>query len=117
MKKALSSHSDRRCTMHPFSAALIVILGEEYLIPCALAGCLCAVFLAQVLSEWCVRFLHDFDPQHPEKLKKYGELTPLLRRLQTQSETIRCHTRSRGHKRHRQRRGASSGRNCVQSCR
>ena len=80
-----------------FSAALILILGEKYLILCALAGCLCAVFLARVLSEWCVRFLHDFDPQHPEKLKTYGELTPLLRRLQTQSETIRVQKEALAH--------------------
>ena len=79
------------------SAVLTIILGEDYLIPCALATCLCAVFLARLLSEWCVRFLHDFDPQHPEKLKKYRELTPLLRRLQTQSETIRVQKEALAH--------------------
>ena len=80
-----------------FSVALIAILGEKHLIPCALTACLCAIFLAQLLSEWCVRFLQDLDPQHPEKLKKYGELTPLLRRLQTQSETIRVQKEALAH--------------------
>lgn len=77
--------------------ALIAVFGEKYLIPCAAAACLCAVFLARVLSQWCVRFLHNLDPQHPEKLNKYRELTPLLRRLQTQSETIRVQKEALAH--------------------
>ena len=79
------------------SVAPVLIFGERYLLLAAPAACLCAIFLAQVLSRWCVRFLHDLDPQHPEKLKKYGELTPLLRRLQTQSETIRVQKEALAH--------------------
>ena len=77
--------------------ALMLIFGEEYLIPCALAAALCAAYLAKFLSNRFVRSLSDLDPHHPDAFKTYEELTPLLRRLQTQSETIRVQKETIAH--------------------
>ena len=68
---------------------LILLFGTVYLIPCALTVGLLAAYLANFLSNRFVRSLADLDPHHLDTLKTYSELSPLLRRLQTQSETIR----------------------------
>ncbi len=70
-------------------AVLNAVLGEEYWFLSVLVTCALAVYLAGVLSGRVVRSLQDLDPHHPEAVKTYEELAPLLRRLQTQSETIR----------------------------
>ncbi len=78
-------------------SALLLLLGQEYLLLCAVATCLCAATLANLLSNRFVRSLTDLDPHHPDTLKTYAELTPLLRRLQTQSETIRVQKETIAH--------------------
>ena len=80
-----------------FFSALLVIFGTEYMIPCALAVCLSAVYLAQFLSNRFVRSLADLDPHRPDAFKNYDELTPLLRRLQSQNETIRVQKETIAH--------------------
>ncbi|MBR3704388.1 MAG: hypothetical protein IKM11_02745 [Oscillospiraceae bacterium] len=76
---------------------LTLILGAEYLVPCALVSGLSAAYLANFLSNRFVRSLADLDPHRPDALKTYEELTPLLRRLQTQSETIRVQKETIAH--------------------
>ncbi len=80
-----------------FLCALTLILGEAFLFLCALAAFLCAVSLAHLLSNRFVRSLANLDPHRPNALKTYEELTPLLHRLQTQSETIRVQKETIAH--------------------
>lgn len=77
--------------------ALTLIFGTEYLLPFALVSSLSAAYLANFLSNRFVRSLADLDPHRPDALKTYEELTPLLRRLQTQSETIRVQKETIAH--------------------
>lgn len=77
--------------------ALIFALGEKFWLFSVLATCVAACYLAGVLSGRVVRSLQDLDPHHPEDIKAYQELAPLLRRLQTQSETIRIQKEALAH--------------------
>ena len=76
---------------------LNAVFGEEYRFLSVLVTCALAVYLAGVLSGRVVRSLQDLDPHHPEAIKTYEELAPLLRRLQTQSETIRIQKEALAH--------------------
>lgn len=78
-------------------SALLLLLGQKYLLLCVVATCLCAASLANFLSNRFVRSLTNLDPHRPDALKTYAELTPLLRRLQTQSETIRVQKETIAH--------------------
>lgn len=78
-------------------AALMLLLGQAQLLLCALLSCVCAAGLARLLSQWLVRTLVDLDPQYPETLNHFKELTPLLRRIQIQNETIRVQKEAIAH--------------------
>ena len=80
-----------------FFAVFVLILGQTQLFLCALLSCLCAACLAQLLSHRLVRTLVDLDPQRPETLNHFKELTPLLRRIQIQNETIRVQKETIAH--------------------
>ena len=80
-----------------FFSALVLLLGPSQLLFCALLSCLCAAYPAHLLSRRLVRTFTDLDPQSPETMKRYKELTPLLRRIQTQSETIRVQKEAIAH--------------------
>ena len=80
-----------------FFSALILIFGQTHLFLCALISCLCAAYPAHLLSRQLVRVLTNLDPQRPEALRRYKELTPLLRRIQTQNETIRVQKETIAH--------------------
>ena len=80
-----------------FFSALVLLLGQSQLLFCALLSCLCAAYPAHLLSQRLVRTLTELDPQRPESLIRYKELTPLLRRIQTQNETIRVQKEAIAH--------------------
>ena len=80
-----------------FFCALSLILNGTYLVAITLATCILAVILANVFSLLLVRSLEKLDPHHPETVKVYKELSPLLRRLKTQSETIRVQKEALAH--------------------
>lgn len=80
-------------------AALIAILGTSLfpLFSAAAITCVLAVLLADLISRRLVRSVKNIDLHRPEKNKTYAELTPLLRRLQTQNETIRVQKETIAH--------------------
>ena len=80
-----------------FCILSFLVLGAQYLLLTAVITCALAVCLASALSGTVVGTLRDLDPQHPESVKTYKELTPLLRRLQTQNETIRVQKEALAH--------------------
>ena len=78
-------------------SVLILTLGQTQFLLCALLSCLCAAYPAHLLSRRLVRDLAELDPQRPEAQNRFKELTPLLRRIQTQSETIRVQKEAIAH--------------------
>ena len=80
-------------------AALILMMGTTppLLIAAAVITCILALVLADIISRRLVRSIKNIDLHQPEKSKTYAELTPLLRRLQTQNETIRVQKEAIAH--------------------
>ena len=80
-------------------AALIALLGAtpSLLFTAAAITCVLALLLAALISRRLVRSIKNIDLHQPEKNKTYAELTPLLRRLQTQNETIRVQKETIAH--------------------
>ena len=80
-----------------FFSTLTLILNGTHLTATVLTTCVLAVILANLFSLLLVRSLEKLDPHRPETVKAYKELSPLLRRLQTQSETIRVQKEALAH--------------------
>ncbi|MBR2894437.1 MAG: two-component sensor histidine kinase [Oscillospiraceae bacterium] len=62
---------------------------EEQLLVVILITILFIILLAYQISKRLVDTIQRLDPHHPMAFQTYHELTPLLRRLETQNETIR----------------------------
>ena len=80
-------------------AVLITLFGTTPLLLFAavVITCILALLLADLISRRLVRSVKNIDLHRPEKNKTYAELTPLLRRLQTQNETIRVQKETIAH--------------------
>ena len=80
-------------------AVLIALFGTTPLLLFAavVITCALALVLADLISRRLVRSVKNIDLHRPEKNKTYAELTPLLRRLQTQNETIRVQKETIAH--------------------
>ena len=70
------------------AALLLELIPALLLISCLTAGL--ATLLAYRLSRSIIRPILSLDLGHPESCDTYEELTPLLRRLHSQNETIRA---------------------------
>ena len=70
------------------AALLLELIPSLLLISCLTAGL--ATLLAYRLSRSIIRPILSLDLGHPESCDTYEELTPLLRRLHSQNETIRA---------------------------
>lgn len=73
------------------AALLLELIPALLLISCLTAGL--ATLLAYRLSRSIIRPILSLDLGHPESCDTYEELTPLLRRLHSQNETIRARWR------------------------
>ena len=80
-------------------AALILLLGSSptRLVAAAAVACVLAVILANSIARQFIRTIQNIDLHRPENNRTYEELTPLLRRLQTQNETIRVQKEALAH--------------------
>lgn len=67
----------------------LFVHSEEQLLAAVLTTISLSILLAYQLSKHLVDSIQRLDPHHPRAFQTYQELTPLLRRLETQNETIR----------------------------
>ena len=86
------------CCVLAFSV-LIAALGTTPTLLAAAGSITCclALLLAGAISNLLVQSIKNLDLHQPENNKTYAELTPLLRRLQTQNETIRVQKETIAH--------------------
>ena len=86
------------CCVLAFSV-LIAALGTTPTLLAAAGAITCclALLLAGAISNLLVQSIKNLDLHQPENNKTYAELTPLLRRLQTQNETIRVQKETIAH--------------------
>ena len=80
-------------------AVLILLLGTSpaRLISAAIAAGILAFVLANSIARQFIRSIERIDIHRPEVSSTYEELTPILRRLQTQNETIRVQKEALAH--------------------
>ncbi len=80
-------------------AALILLLGSSpaQLATAAAASAVLAVILTNSIARQFIRSIQSIDLHRPETNRTYKELTPILRRLQTQNETIRVQKEALAH--------------------
>lgn len=100
MKQKLFTAILGACTVCVLAfSVLVAILGDTpaLLVTAAVITCALAFLLADLISHRLVRSVKNIDLHRPEKNKTYAELTPLLRRLQTQNETIRVQKETIAH--------------------
>ena len=77
--------------------SILTLLDSSRILLWALIDLCLAVIFAILFSRLFVRSLQSLDPHRPESVKTYAELTPLLRRLKTQNETIRVQKEALAH--------------------
>ena len=80
-------------------AALILLLGTapSQLVTAAIGAGILTIALASSVARQFIRSIQNIDLHRPEINRTYEELTPLLRRLQTQNETIRVQKEALAH--------------------
>lgn len=80
-------------------AVLILLLGNSptRLIAAAIAAGILAVILANTIAKRFIHSIRSIDPHRPDASRTYEELAPILRRLQTQNETIRVQQEALAH--------------------
>lgn len=80
-------------------AALILLLGTSpaRLAAAAIGASVLAIALSNSIARQFIRSIESIDLHRPEANRTYEELTPILRRLQTQNETIRVQKEALAH--------------------